>query len=306
MERSKAPKRPTAPKPLDLDPQQIPPLLGRIRGRIEEGDFRLIEAAFATLVTIAGLVEKGKASVRRLRKLLFGPRTEKASQLFAASEPSSRPPRSKPKGHGRNGAEDYPGATRIPVPHPDLKPGDACPDAECPGTLYRLKETSPLLRFRSQYPPVQAEIYDHECLRCAICGKLYRAPTPEGAGEEKCDPSAAAMIAVLRYGTGLPMNRLARLQASLGVPLPPSTQWDILHEAAGRAEPAFQELIRQGAQADIAHNDDTPMKILARMGKRAQVERKADLQAQETSGQPEPQGPPAAQIGPSNQRSVFT
>jgi len=307
VEKSHTPNRPRAPKPLELDPAQIPPLLDRIRGRLDEGDLRLIEAAFATLLTILGMVEKGKASLRRLKKLLFGPRTEKASQLLATPE-ASRAPRRKPKGHGRKGADDYPGATRIPVSHPELKPGNACPDVECPGTLYRLHETSPLLRFRSQHPPVQAEIYDHELLRCAICGKVYRAPTPEGVGDEKCDPSAAAMIAVLRYGAGLPMNRLACLQASLGVPLPPSTQWDILNEAAGPVEPALEELIRQGAQAKIVHNDDTPMKILALMGKRAQAEQKADLplQTDETSDHAEQKGQQAAEKGPSQKRSVFT
>jgi len=41
----------------------------------------------------------------------------------------------------------------------------------------------------------------------------------------KYDTSCAAMIALLRYGCGLPHFRLEGLQASLYVPLPDATQW---------------------------------------------------------------------------------
>ena len=35
-------------------------------------------------------------------------------------------------------------------------------------------------------------------------------------------------VAILRYGTGVPHYRLKRLQQSLGVPLPASTQWELI------------------------------------------------------------------------------
>jgi hypothetical protein len=35
-------------------------------------------------------------------------------------------------------------------------------------------------------------------------------------------------VALLKYGTGMPFNRDETLQANLGVPLPTSTQWDII------------------------------------------------------------------------------
>jgi hypothetical protein len=46
------------------------------------------------------------------------------------------------------------------------------------------------------------------------------------------------------------------------VPLPATTQWEIVEEVAEQLEPAYEELIRQGAQGEIFHNDDTGMKIL--------------------------------------------
>ena len=41
------------------------------------------------------------------------------------------------------------------------------------------------------------------------------------------------------------------------IPLPASTQWDIVEAQAERAEPVFGELVRQAAQGDVVYNDDT-------------------------------------------------
>jgi hypothetical protein len=74
------------------------------------------------------------------------------------------------------------------------------------------------------------------------------------------------MVAVLKYGSGVPFYRIEKLQESLGIPLPASTQWDIVEQASNRGVyPAYRELIRQGAQGNVIHNDDTSMKILALM-----------------------------------------
>src|SRR5208282_4355546 len=91
---------------------------------------------------------------------------------------------------------------------------------------------------------------------------------PEGE-EKKYDATAGSMIALLKYGTGMPFHRAETLQASLGIPLPASTQWDIVAAQAERAEPVFGELARQAAQGEVLYNDDTTVKILAAMGERA-------------------------------------
>ena len=82
-------------------------------------------------------------------------------------------------------------------------------------------------------------------------------------GEDKYDESAAAMIAQLKYGTGMPFYRLQDLEQNLGIPLPASPQWEIVEEAAEVIKPARDELIRQAAQGEVLHNDDTSMKVLA-------------------------------------------
>jgi transposase len=80
------------------------------------------------------------------------------------------------------------------------------------------------------------------------------------------------MIAVLRYGAGLPHFRLEGLQAALYIPLPDATQWDIVAKASPSPRAVFEELIRQAAQAPLLHSDDTPMKVLSLMKERERAE----------------------------------
>ncbi len=66
--------------------------------------------------------------------------------------------------------------------------------------------------------PLTATIYDLQRLRCNLCGEVYSADAPEGVGEDKYDESAAAMIAQLKYGTGMPFYRLEDLEQNLESP----------------------------------------------------------------------------------------
>ncbi len=70
------------------------------------------------------------------------------------------------------------------------------------------------------------------------------------------------MIAQRKYGSGTPFYRLEQLQGQLGIPLPAATQWEVVEEAAELLKPARDELIRQAAQGELIHNDDTSMRVL--------------------------------------------
>ena len=73
--------------------------------------------------------------------------------------------------------------------------------------------------------PLAATSYELDRLRCNLCGEVFTAPEPEGVGPEKYDETTAAMIALLKYGSGMPFYRLEKLEHLLGIPLPASTQW---------------------------------------------------------------------------------
>jgi hypothetical protein len=166
------------------------------------------------------------------------------------------------KGHGRNGVAAYTGAERIDVAHPALRAGDACP--ACPEGIVYEKTPGVVVRIIGQ-PPLGATIYQLQKLRCHLCGKVFTAPAPEETGNQKYDATAGSMIGLLKYGSGLPFHRLEGLQGCLEIPLPASTQWDIVNAVASQIGAAFDELIRQAAQGEVLHNDDTTVKILELM-----------------------------------------
>ena len=209
---------------------------------------------------------KIKTTLHTLVELLIAKRhTEKTSAVVGtaggdAAAESSDSAEKQTNGHGRNPASAYAGATRVAVPHPSLKHGDACP--ECPkGKVYAQKEPRPLVRIVGQ-APLGATVYDLEQMRCNACGQVFTAPEPEGVGPEKYNETAMAMIAELKYGSGVPFHRIENLEKRLGVPLPSATQWEIVEEAAVLLQPVQDELIREAAQGELFHNDDTSVRIL--------------------------------------------
>jgi hypothetical protein len=127
--------------------------------------------------------------------------------------------------------------------------------------VYPLREPKSLIRIVGQ-APIQATIYELEALRCNLCGEVFTAPLPAGVDPEKYDASAVAMVALLKYGSGVPFYRMQGLESHLGIPLAAATQWELVSDRATILEPVGEEFIRQAAQGSLVHNDDTSMRIL--------------------------------------------
>jgi len=131
----------------------------------------------------------------------------------------------------------------------------------------------------------QGTVYLLEKTRCPLCGDVHTAPVPEGIGDDKYDESVTAMVGILKYGNGMPFKRLETLQKQLGAPLPASTQFELLDDAAGQLGPVHQELMRQAAQGEVATFDDTRAQIID------EAERPADQDEDrvgiKTTGSPE-------------------
>jgi transposase len=209
--------------------------------------------------------EKLKGALHALAAMLVRPRsTEKTSAVLEKPETSAgtQPETNEapPPGHGRHGAEAFCGSRKIAIAHPKLKHGDRCP--ECGrGNVYGQKDPKVLVRIVGQ-APLAATVYSLERLRCGACGQVFTAQEPEEVGPEKYDETAAAMIAQLKYGSGTPFYRLEQLEGQLGIPLPAATQWEVVEQTAELIKPARDELIRQAAQGEVVHNDDTSMRVL--------------------------------------------
>src|ERR1700675_1760578 len=212
--------------------------------------------------------EKLKEALHALAAMLVRPgNTEKTSAVLGKMEGVETVAETQPEsntspspGHGRNGAGAFVSSRKIAIAHPKLSPGDRCPECE-KGNVSGQKDPAVLVRIVGQ-GALAATVSSLERLRCGACGQVFTAPEPEGVGPEKYDETAAAMIAQLKYGAGTPFYRLEQLQGQLGIPLPAATQWEVVEEAAELVKPARDELIRQAAQGDVVHNDDTSMRVL--------------------------------------------
>ncbi len=261
------------PPRIEVSIQELQTILEHARPALSVTEFDALQGAMQTLQLLTRELEKKGVSIQRLRQMLFGAATETTAKVLekildrVGKEPADgvaeekAAPGKKPKGHGRNGAEDYTGARKVRVPLTTLHAGDPCPSC-AKGTVYASCEPGRIVRLTGQ-APIGGTVYELEKLRCSLCGEVFSAVAPEGVGEKKFDAESAAMIALLKYGTGLPFHRLEGLQANLGIPLPAATQWEIVEETAGFLTPAMQEMIRLAAQGEVLHNDDTTMKVLS-------------------------------------------
>jgi len=258
---------------IEIDLCALSAIVERSKAALTAEEHRQLQAAVDTLAFLTRELESKSTSLERLRRFLFGG-TEKTSQVLgdppatsgalldnpcAAAEATDEPPK-KHAGHGKNGADQFSGAKRIRVPHGKLQRAERCPSC-AKGKVYPMQQPKVLVRIRGM-APLSATIYECEQLRCNLCGQIFAAASPQGVGEEKYDASAVAMVALLKYGTGFPFNRLEKLQHSLGIPLPAATQWDVVKQAADSLAPVHDELIRQASDGELLHNDDTTARIL--------------------------------------------
>jgi transposase len=269
--------------------EELDELLRLARTSFPTRQYELLEGVLGTFVYVMLKLQNAKTSIKRFQRMLFGGRTEhKGKVLECAAGGADRHgqeaagvgaglaevvvPVLKPRaaGHGRNAAQAYSGAPIVECEHPELTPGDRCPEC-AKGRVYDSPPKT-LVKVVGQ-APLGATAYRLQRLRCRLCDAIFTAPLPAAvASLPKYDSSCASMIAVLRYGNGMPHFRLEGLQASLYIPLPDATQWDIVAKAAPSPRAVFEELIRQAAQAPLLHSDDTPMKVLSLMKERARAE----------------------------------
>lgn len=271
-----SPGKPGGPEYVDLDRSEMEAILEHAKkGLLNQDEYDTLYAAMETLIFLTQELEKKHVSIQRLKQMLFGASTESTrkvmKKILDEMEQENTPgegdkktgsnskPSPKAKGHGRNGADAYTGAETVHVPHKHLKPGDGCP--KCIKGIVYLTAPGRIIRIRGQ-APLGAKVYELQKLRCGLCGEIFTASPPDGMGSDKYDAESASMIALMKYGSGVPFNRLQRLQGSLGIPLPAATQWEIVEEVSDRIDPVFEEIVHTTAQGRVLHNDDTTMKVL--------------------------------------------
>lgn len=150
------------------DSTEIEHLRERLRrGTLDEQDLQLLDRILGSFLTLINLLQRKNASIKRLKRWLFGPSSEKwpaakqqsshsdldSSTVSTASQDatpvdSSTETKECRKGHGRRSASSYTGAQVVRCEDANLRPGDACP--HCLGHLYDTKVPTVFIRLTGQ------------------------------------------------------------------------------------------------------------------------------------------------------------
>ena len=225
-----------------------------------------------------------KIKLSNLRKLIFGSgKKDKKEKKESIEEPKLSPQESAPdnshhsalkekdsvdieasaatpaiKGHGRLSHAAYTHTVEHQLLITDLKAGDPCP-LLCGGKLYCF-DPGVIVRIKGQNLAVVHKYWVNK-LRCASCSHLIKADVPEDIGNEKYDAAFKAILVLQKYYVAIPFYRQAYFQSLLCVPLPASTQWQLIEEVGGAALLVFSALECIAANGEVIHNDDSRVKI---------------------------------------------
>ena len=167
------------PQPIDIEDAQVEQLIRKAeQGTLDSAEQKRLVPLLKTLVWLQRSLLETRISLSKLRRILFGKKTEKRprkpkhpdngsdggengsdegpgshdppaqtadlSQVTPQDEQSGASKAKQSRGHGRRAAADYPGAERVFCAHDEYRPGDRCPKCER-GRLYTLP---PLVRLR--------------------------------------------------------------------------------------------------------------------------------------------------------------
>jgi len=261
---------------------QVQACMDRVERVVAPEDFAILHALLEAYRYVLLALSATRVSVARLRRVFLGSRTEKGRSILpkppgegtdkdekrgASGAPGESGGKknedtAKAGGHGRNGVAAYGGADRIALHLEGMYSGCPCPDENCTGKVYPLKKPREILRIIGQ-PALMAKVWELHGWRCNLCEEIFRPDAPPEATGPKYDETAVVMLAILHFGNGFAFHRLERYQAQLEIPLPASTQSEILTRAYQKLRPVLEALIWHAAQCGILHSDDTGMKVLA-------------------------------------------
>lgn len=257
------------PKVTKISQEQMDEFLAEIMAsNISEKSAEFAKMLIQGNAWMARQLELGQLSIAKLRKLFQIQGSEKSPSRKPKNDPASSDDKcpvasqEAPKGHGRNSADAYQGAAIVDVEHPELSPGDTCPAEACDGRLYEMSEPGTLVRVTGA-PLAQATRYNLQKLRCAICEIIYTAPKPEGVSDNKYDANFIAMLMINKYFMSVPLYRQDRLQNHLGIPLPTSTQWDLMVAHEPMLKALYGAIAQDAANGLALCYDDTSVKIMS-------------------------------------------
>jgi hypothetical protein len=266
--------RPTMAKGEELpktSPAEIEKLIEQIRASNMDAPVKeKLERLLRTVIALLDLLQRKNLSIKRLRNLLFGKRTEKLAEKSSSGEKENQEKKEpvkaegeptsgernesesgKKKGHGRRAAKDYPGAKVVECRHAEMKAGEICPHPQCGGHLYHLNEPKMFMQFTGR-PLISATNYEQEVLRCAKCQDRFVARLPEGISEERYDPTCDGTVALLKYDADLPCQLMIMLIMAVFLERP----HEVFEDPIGHLSPLLSPQFVREAEIHALENTD--------------------------------------------------
>jgi transposase len=236
----------------------------------------LIEAR-AKLSGAEALIEHLQLVIAKMKRELFGPRSERSQRLLdqlelqleeltaaaaedaAKTETASTPVRGFTRQKTRRNFPDHLPRRRIVHPAPT-----SCPC--CGGT--KLSKIGEHVTETLDVVPRQMFVTEHvrEKFSCRSCETISQPPAPFHAiARGYAGPSLLAMILVDKYANHQPLNRQSEQFAREGVELSVSTMADHVGACAATLMPLYELIRAYVFAAERIHGDDTNVPVLAKL-----------------------------------------
>ena len=124
--KKKGCKQKKQPKVKRVTPEEKENILAKLRAvKLEDKEIEFIKGLMFGNEWLCDQLEKGLSTIAKLRKI-FDIQTETTNRNPRRNNSESK--NKKTKGHGRNDVNAYKGAEIVNVLHPNLNPGDDCPE----------------------------------------------------------------------------------------------------------------------------------------------------------------------------------
>jgi len=236
----------------------------------------LVLAKQAELDSRATEIESLKLLIAKLKRMHFGPRSEKydrdlqqlelrledleanqatAEASFAVPATAATNQQAPRKPARRPLPAELPRETETIVPAQE-----ACPD--CGGTLRRLGED---VSEALEYVPARFKVIRtvRPKLSCAGCSRIVQALAPNRPIDRGlAGPGLLAHVLVAKYADHLPLYRQSEIYRREGVELDRSTLADWVGGASRTLQPLVDALRKYVLGADKLHGDDVPVPVL--------------------------------------------
>jgi transposase len=250
---------------LDLDALDVQSLKALVLTQQAELDSRTTE------------IESLKLLILKLKRMHFGPRSEKHAQDLQqlelrledleANQAAAEPPPTAPAAVAlKQEAPRKPARRPLPAELPRetetiTPPRGACPD--CGGTLRRLGED---VTETLEYVPARFKVIRtvRPKLSCAGCSQIIQAAAPSRVIDRGlAGPGLLAHVLVAKYADHLPLYRQAEIYQREGVELDRSTLADWVGGVSRTLRPLVDALKKYVMGVEKLHGDDVPVPVLA-------------------------------------------